>query len=228
MSAIRTEGLSKRFFDGDGRVEALREVSMTLREGRWHVLAGPSGSGKTTLLHLLGGLTPPTRGSVVVRGKNLTKMRDHHRTRFRRQHLGVVFQSALLVEGMSLRENVLLPLVPDGGARREDVARADALLARLGLGAMATRDAGRLSGGERQRGALARALIREPSILLLDEPTSHVDAQSAAAILDHLATLRDEGVTLVMSSHDPRVLQDARVDRVWRLADGALAGDEEE
>ena len=228
MSAIRVEDAAKRYFDGSSRVLAVDGVSLEVPKGSLSVLLGPSGSGKTTLLGMMGGLITPTRGEVEVMGKSVVHMRDHHRTRWRRRHVGFVFQDLALVARMTLLENVLLPLAPLGGARKEDAQRADALLERFGLKEKRDVATERLSGGERQRGALARASILEPTILLLDEPTAHVDADNAERILGHLCTLRDEGRAVVASTHDPRLADDPRVDRVFRLDRGKRAGGEEE
>ncbi|MEM9071537.1 MAG: ABC transporter ATP-binding protein [Myxococcota bacterium] len=228
MSVVVVDGVSKRYFDGGARVWAVRNVSCAIEKGTLTILQGPSGSGKTTLLGLMGGLVTPTQGNVELMGKSIARMRDHHRTRWRREHVGVVFQDLALLRGMSLLENVLLPLVPDGGARKEDVSRAESLLERFGLGAKRDARVETLSGGEQQRGALARAFLRSPSVLLLDEPTAHVDAANAERIVAQVATLRDEGHAIVASTHDPRLSDDRRVDRVIRLRGGTTEAGEEE
>ncbi len=225
--AIETREVAKRYFDGSTRVWAVAGVSLQIPAASFYVLLGPSGSGKTTLLGLLGGLVTPTRGDVILLGRSVVHMRDHHRARWRRRHVGFVFQDLALIPRMSLLENVLLPLAPLGGATSEDVARAEALLDRFGLGAKGGVSSERLSGGERQRGALARALILEPEILLLDEPTAHVDADNADRIVEHLGALRDEGRTVVASTHDPRLADDPRIDRVLCLEHGQRSGSDE-
>ena len=221
MSAA-LEKVTKRYFDGSRRTIAVDGASLALPSHAWWVLTGPSGSGKTTLLGLLGGLIPPTSGTVTIAGKSVEHMRDHHRTRWRRAKVGFVFQQLALIGRMTLLENVLLPFTPGGGPSAEDVTRARALLARFGLEALAESRIDRLIGGERQRGALARALVLQPEVLLLDEPTAHVDADNAATILTLLAEERDRGRAILTTTHDPRVSGDARVDRVIRMRDGAL------
>lgn len=213
--------VTKRYADGDRTVEAVSGVSLTVGSGELVLLVGPSGSGKTTLLGILGGLVTPTSGDVRVQGSSLVSMRDHHRTAYRRSHVGFVFQELALVPDMTLLENVLLPLVPRG-VTRADRERAQALLERFGLGARTGTRAGRLSGGERQRGAIARALVHEPRILLLDEPTAHVDAENAAHLLELLVRLASEGKTIVATTHDPRLASDPRVTRVVKMRDGRL------
>lgn len=213
--------VTKRYADGDRTVEAVSGVSLTVGSGELVLLVGPSGSGKTTLLGILGGLVTPTSGDVRVQGSSLVSMRDHHRTAYRRSHVGFVFQELALVPEMTLLENVLLPLVPRG-VTHADRERAQALLERFGLGARSGTRAGRLSGGERQRGAIARALVHEPRILLLDEPTAHVDAENAAGLLELLVRLASEGKTIVATTHDPRLASDPRVTRVVKMRDGRL------
>ncbi len=223
--AIDARALCKRYDDGVRRREVVSDVTLAVAPGTLSVLRGPSGSGKTTLLGLLGGMIAPTSGEVSVCGEPLSRLRDHHRARARRRLVGFVFQDLALLPGMSLTENVLLPLVPDGGATPAQRAYAEALLARFELGALADARVERLSGGERQRGALARALVCAPAVLLLDEPTAHLDGARVRDVIALLAALRDEGRTIVATTHDPRLADDPRIDRVLDLADGRLVGD---
>lgn len=220
--ALGVTGVTKRYFDGDAKVLAVDSVSLSIQRGELVVLRGASGSGKTTLLGLLGGLVAPTNGDVRVAGKSIVHLRDHHRTQWRRRHVGFVFQELQLVRGMSLIENVLLPFVPLGGADQDAVARAESSLERFGLAAKRGTRVERLSGGERQRGALARALILEPEVLLLDEPTAHVDADNAARIVDLLVAERARGRAVLATTHDPRLADDPRVDRVLAMGAGRL------
>lgn len=221
--AVGATSVTKRYRDGDRTHEAVRDLSVSVPRGVLWAIRGPSGSGKTTLLGLLGGVVPPTRGEVRIAGESIAHMRDHHRTRWRRQHVGFVFQELSLVPKMSLWENVMLPLVPLGGPTRAQVERAEALLERFGMLSRRAARVSRLSGGERQRGCIARALVHDPRVLLLDEPTAHLDGDNAARIVDLLADLRGEGRTIVAATHDPRLADDPRVDRVRDLVDGAWA-----
>jgi len=223
--AVGVESVVKRYVDGEKRIAAVDDVTLSVPPGVFWVLAGPSGSGKTTLLGLLGGLIVPTRGDARVWGKSVAHMRDHHRTRWRRTHVGFVFQELALIPRMSLLENVLLPMVPEGRVEAS-MERARGLLAQVGLDDRADSPVERLSGGQRQRGAIVRALVHAPEVLLLDEPTAHVDAENAEAVLSILASLRDEGRTIVASTHDPRLVEHAGVDRVVAMRDGALALDD--
>lgn len=234
MTAISLHGVHKRYRDGDRRIDAVSPTDLRVPEGVLWVLRGPSGSGKTTLLGLMGAMVAPSAGRVALLGDDVTSLRDHHRTAIRRERVGFVFQALSLIDGMTLMDNVLLPLVPTGGARDADQQRAQSLLDRFGVGERIRADVARLSGGQRQRVAIARALILDPPILLLDEPTAHLDTENALGVVEVLSSLRDEGRTVVAATHDPRLADDARVDRVLTMRDGRLEpsplspGDEEE
>ena len=224
-TAIRLAGVRKRYRDGTRSIDAASGVSCRLEVASIGALIGPSGSGKTTLLGLMGAMIAPTEGEIEVLGKAVSHLRDHHRTELRRRSVGFVFQELALVPRMTVMENVLLPLVPTGGAPKSERERALSLLDRFGLRDRAASRAEQLSGGQRQRAALARALVLDPPILLLDEPTAHLDSESAAGVVALLAELRDEGRTIVLATHDARVYDDPRIDRVLRIADGAIAAD---
>jgi putative ABC transport system ATP-binding protein len=223
MSAIEVEEASKRYRDGERTIAAVDSVSLEIEEGTLSVLRGPSGSGKTTLLGLMGAMIAPSAGRISIFGTDVTHLRDHHRTALRREKLGFVFQELALVARMSVRENVLLPLVPLGGATTAHAARADLLLERFGLGARTRATPEQLSGGEKQRAAIARALVLSPKILLLDEPTAHLDTENALAIVEYLVALKSEGTTIALASHDPRIAEHEGVTRVIAMRDGRLA-----
>jgi putative ABC transport system ATP-binding protein len=164
----------------------------------------------------------PTSGEVHLDGQCITHLRDHHRALVRRNLVGMVFQEFALVAGMSLKENVFLPLVPRGGPSQAEREKAQALLARFGMTAFAHTPVERLSAGERQRGAIIRALVADAPILMLDEPTAALDTENVRLLLDLLLGLRAEGRTLLATTHDRRLTEDPRVDGVLRLVDGAL------
>lgn len=220
--AIEAIEVSKRYLDGEKRMLAVDRISIAIAERELVVLRGPSGSGKTTLLGLIGGMIAPTSGDVKVYGTSIVHLRDAHRTALRRERVGFVFQELALIADMTLLENVLVPLVPTGGATKEERARADRLLERFGIAAKRHAIASRLSGGERQRAAIARALVRDPAILLLDEPTAHLDAASAGELVTLLMALRNEGKAIACSTHDPRLADDPRIDRAIAIADGRV------
>ncbi|AVW92935.1 ABC transporter ATP-binding protein [Celeribacter baekdonensis] len=206
--------------DGNaGQVEILRGISLDVARGETLGLVGPSGSGKSSLLMLLGGLEQATSGRISVLGRDLTAMDEDQLARFRRDHMGVVFQSFHLLPTMTALENVAIPLELAGVSDAFDRARQE--LEAVGLGARIGHYPAQLSGGEQQRVALARAAAPRPEILLADEPTGNLDGTTGTAIMDLLMGLRDRhGSTLVLVTHAPELA--ARCDRIIRLRDGVL------
>jgi putative ABC transport system ATP-binding protein len=206
--------------DGNaGRVDILRGVTLQVAAGETLGLTGPSGSGKSSLLMLMGGLERATGGSVMALGRDLTAMNEDALARFRRDHMGVVFQSFHLIPTMTALENVATPLELAGA--RDAFERARAELEAVGLAHRAGHYPSELSGGEQQRVALARAAAPRPQILLADEPTGNLDEANGRAIMDMLFDLRDRhGATLVLVTHAPELA--ARCDRVVRLRDGQI------
>jgi putative ABC transport system ATP-binding protein len=211
----------KRVRDGRERRTVLDGVSFELARGELVVLRGPSGSGKTTLLAIVGAMLAPTSGEVLLDGEATSRLREAHRAEVRRRKVGYVFQDLQLVEEMSAKDNVLLPRVPDG-VTAEDEARASSLLARFGVDELAATRAKALSGGERQRVALSRALLCDPPLLLLDEPTAHLDDARATEIADLLASLAADRRALLVATHDARIARHAAVTRVLDLAAGKI------
>ncbi|MFZ1468601.1 MAG: ATP-binding cassette domain-containing protein [Paracoccaceae bacterium] len=203
-----------------GPVEILRGISLTVNRGESVGLVGPSGSGKSSLLMLMGGLERATGGQVLALGQDLGRMDEDALARFRRDNMGVVFQSFHLIPTMTALENVAIPLELARAPDAFDRARAE--LATVGLAHRMDHYPSQLSGGEQQRVALARAAAPRPAILLADEPTGNLDGENGLAIMDLLFGLRDKhGATLVLVTHDADLA--ARCDRVIRLADGRLA-----
>ncbi len=211
----------KRVRDGEERRTVVDGVSFEVAQGELVILRGPSGSGKTTLLALAGAMLAPTSGEVLLGGEPTSRLREAHRAEARRRKVGYVFQDLQLVEEMSARDNVLLPRVPDG-VTSGDEARADELLTRFGVGARGHTRARSLSGGERQRVAFARALVCDPPLLLLDEPTAHLDDARAEEIAGELERLAASGRAVLVATHDPRIAERAAVTRVLRLAAGRI------
>jgi len=206
-----------------GPVEILRGITLDVARGETLGLVGPSGSGKSSLLMLMGGLERATSGEVTALGHDLTSMDEDALARFRRDNMGVVFQSFHLIPTMTALENVAVPLELAGVA--DAFARAEAELASVGLGARLDHYPSQLSGGEQQRVALARAAAPRPKILLADEPTGNLDGANGSAIMDLLFGLRDRhDATLIMVTHSPELA--ARCSRVVHLADGLLAPQE--
>ncbi len=212
----------KRVPDGRQRRVILEGISLRLHAGELVVAQGPSGSGKSTLLSIVGAMSLPTSGSVIVLGEPVSELRDAHRAALRQRAVGFVFQELGLIGAMTLEENLLLPLVPTGGPTAEEAERIDRLLSRFGLSERRHDRASTASGGERQRLAVARALVRNPPLLVLDEPTAHLDADNTSALMKHLEDEKAAGRTVLVSTHDPRVSEHPAVDRVLRLEAGRL------
>ena len=206
-----------------GLVNILRDITLDVTRGETLGLVGPSGSGKSSLLMLMGGLERATGGQVLAMGHDLTAMNEDALARFRREHMGVVFQSFHLIPTMTALENVATPLELAG--RRDAFERAEAELRAVGLGHRMDHYPAQMSGGEQQRVALARAAAPRPDVLLADEPTGNLDGPNGQAIMDLLFGLRDRhGATLILVTHAPDLA--ARCDRVIRLSDGAVAGED--
>jgi len=219
--AVELQRISKTYREGDFERAVLRDVSVAIQPGEIAVLVGRSGSGKSTLLNLIAGIDRPTSGRVLVDGTDLTALDEDARTRVRRRRIGFVFQFFNLIPLLSVEENVLLPLDLNGRADAAGVARARALLERVGLGGRGSSLPDRLSGGEQQRVAIARALVHDPALILADEPTGTLDAETAAAVLELLDTLaRESGKTVVMVTHSREVVGVA--DRIFAMQGGHL------
>jgi putative ABC transport system ATP-binding protein len=202
-----------------GRVDILRGITLDVAKGETLGLIGPSGSGKSSLLMLMGGLERATGGSVTALGQDLTRMNEDALARFRRAHMGVVFQSFHLIPTMTALENVATPLELAGAP--DAFERAEAELRAVGLGGRLTHYPAQMSGGEQQRVALARAAAPRPDVLLADEPTGNLDGTTGEAIMELLFGLRDRhGATLVLVTHAPELA--ARCDRIVRLRDGRI------
>lgn len=206
-----------------GMVDILKGISLEVRQGETLGLVGPSGSGKSSLLMLMGGLERATGGRVMALGQDLTSMNEDQLARFRRDNMGIVFQSFHLIPTMTALENVATPLELAG--MPDAFERAAEELAAVGLAGRAGHFPSQMSGGEQQRVALARAAAPRPRILLADEPTGNLDEANGGAIIDLLLDLRDKhGATLVMVTHAPELAR--RCDRVIRLRDGRLEREE--
>jgi len=210
----------KEFPLNERRVTALRGVSLTVRAGEYCAIVGPSGCGKSTLLTLLGGLDLPTSGSVALLGTATTGLDDRTLTRLRLERIGFVFQRFHLLPVLTARENVELPMAELGVGKSERRARADELLAYVGLAERTTHRVTQLSGGEMQRVAIARALANKPALILADEPTGELDAATGGEILALFRRLHADGTTLVVVTHDDRLAAEAG--RVIRMQDGRI------
>ena len=221
---IRVEQLCKRYQLGDEPVQALDHVDLNIEAGEYLSVMGPSGSGKSTLLNMLGLLDTPDSGRYWLNRTEMTALGEEARAAERNRHIGFVFQAYHLIDRLSARENIELPLVLTGTAPEQRRARADELLERLGLDRHADHLPNQLSGGQRQRVAIARAVIRKPALLLADEPTGNLDSHSGQDVIELLEELNGEGITLIMVTHDAAMGRRARR-RLW-MQDGQLMKDE--
>nr|VFK51356.1 MAG: putative ABC transport system ATP-binding protein [Candidatus Kentron sp. TC] len=218
---IRVEGVSKTYILGKRRVEALRDIDLSLSEGEFVAIAGPSGSGKSTLLNLLGCLDLPTSGRILLHDQNISTMGDREQAKLRNRFIGFVFQSFNLIPVLSAFENVEYPLLLLGASRRERRERVTAILEEVGLTEHASHRPDYLSGGQRQRVAIARALVTQPKLVLADEPTANLDSKTGTEIISLMRILnREHRTTFVFSTHDPRVVSQA--EHVYRIEDGRL------
>ena len=217
MEALKAVEVSRRY----GKQEVLKDFSLSIEAGSFEALMGPSGSGKSTFLHIAAGLLAADAGSVEIGGKDVVRMSDAEATKFRRRHVGVVFQAFNLLNEKTVRENIWLPLKLDGAlGRKTEDGRLEELAKRLGIAELLDKKPEELSGGEQQRVAIARALIAEPEIVLADEPTGNLDAKSAKGICEILKGLGGKSAILVVT-HDPVVAACAK--KVHFLKDGKIA-----
>ena len=223
MAIIATESLVKHYGRGKKEVSGLAGVDLTVAKGDYLALVGPSGSGKTTLLLSLGGLIRPTSGKVVVDGTSVYDLKPAERIELRRSKIGFLFQTFNLIPYLTAMENTQVPLMIAGRNREQQQTIAQSTLERVGLGDRLHHKPSELSVGQQQRVALARTLANSPSIILADEPTGNLDPATADAVAEMLRQLNDEGITIVMVTHDPRMA--ARAGRVMKLVDGTIATD---
>ncbi len=220
---IKTEGLTKYYNKGEhNEVLAVSGVTVEIRRGDFTVLKGPSGSGKTTLLSLLGCMTRPTSGSIILEGRDISHLPERFLTDIRRTAFGFIFQQFHLIQGMSVIQNVMLPLYPTDIDVAKLKKKAEGLLD--GLGMLKRRDfpIQGLSGGEQQRTAIARALINDPEVVLADEPTAHLDTALSRDFMNIMKQLREKGKTVVIASHDPIVFEDESAALIVEMRDGAM------
>jgi putative ABC transport system ATP-binding protein len=215
------QSLTKIFGAGDTAVEAVRDASLSVRAGEFVAIVGPSGSGKTTLLAMLGGLLTATRGRVIVDGTEISRLNEGQRARFRRERVGFVFQGFNLVPYLTAEQNLLVIPSISGSLGGEARARARQLLRELGVEKRAHHLPGELSGGERQRVAIGRALMNDPLLVLVDEPTSNLDSERGTEVVRSLAEeVKMRNKIGIMVTHDRRML--THVDRVLEMADGRV------
>ncbi|MCX8063201.1 MAG: ABC transporter ATP-binding protein [Anaerolineales bacterium] len=219
---LQTNSVYKIYQTGNISVTAVENASITLRRGEFVAMVGPSGSGKTTMLALIAGLLRPTKGEIIIDGKDIVKMSDVERTRFRREKVGFTFQANNLVPFLTALENVELMLRMNKRYNRQTAEQAKRLLIRLGLEDRLNNLPSQLSGGQQQRVAIARALVHDPAIVLADEPTAALDSERAFQVVQILSELiHEQGRAAIMVTHDLRMVQFA--DRVIQMLDGKVA-----
>jgi putative ABC transport system ATP-binding protein len=215
-------GVTKSYGEGASRVDAVRDLDLTIDAGEFVAVVGPSGSGKTTLLQLLGGLDRPSSGAILFEGRDLAALREGELTRLRLDTIGFVFQQFNLIPTVTAAENVELALAPRRIPAAERAERVGEVLGAVGLGARGHHLPSELSGGEQQRVAIARALANEPRVVLADEPTGNLDSATGKEIVNLLRLLSDDrGQTVVLITHDAGAAAGAR--RVVRMHDGRVA-----
>jgi putative ABC transport system ATP-binding protein len=221
--ALRVEGLTKTYGEGHTAVTAVQDASFELGRHEFIALVGPSGSGKTTLLSMIGALLQPSAGTVHVGGTDVTRLSRRQQTAFRALRIGFVFQSFNLVPFLTARENLTVMADLAGTNPKEIARRADVLLEELGIADRAGNLPEQLSGGERQRVAIGRALVNDPDLILVDEPTASLDTERGRQVVDLLAReIKDRGKSGIMVTHDERMV--AYTDRTMRIIDGVVSG----
>ncbi len=225
MSLIEIINLDKIYDESKVPVHALKNINLKIEKGEFLALVGPSGSGKTTLLNMIGGLDKPTRGTVLINGKDIYKFKADELIEFRLKNIGFVFQSFNLIPVLTAKENVEFIMLLQGVPKAERERRAIELLERVGLKDKINSRPFELSGGQQQRVVVARALASRPSFVLADEPTANLDSKSAEELLDIMIDLNKEyGATFIIATHDNKVIK--RVRRIITLEDGKVKSDE--
>lgn len=223
MEILRCEGVSKVYGAGDNRVAALNRVDLSVEKGEFVAVVGASGSGKSTLLHILGSVDKPTEGKVIVEGTDISMLNQTEAAIFRRRKVGIVYQFYNLIPTLTVRKNILMPLLLD--KRKPNMAYFDQVVHSLGIGDKLEALPNQLSGGQQQRAAIARSLIYRPAFLLADEPTGNLDQKNAKEIVDMLKlSNRSLHQTILLVTHDEKTALSA--DRIVTIEDGRIVGDE--
>ena len=223
MNILRTENLSKIYGVGDVKVNALKNLSLTIKKGEFVSIIGPSGSGKSTLLHMLGGVDHPTEGKIYIGNTDISYMNETESALFRRKNIGIIYQAFNLIPTLNVEKNILLPLLLDGVKPKKE--EFDEIVKMLGLEKRLKHLPNQLSGGQQQRVAIGRALIYKPSIILADEPTGNLDKKNTKATLELLKhSNKQYNQTIVMITHDEEIARSA--DRMITIVDGEIVSDE--
>ena len=225
MEIIKTTGLTKTYQNNSLKVEAVKQIDLSISKGEFTAIVGPSGSGKTTLFNMIGGLDDITAGTVEIAGTSISNLKENELIDFRLKHIGFVFQAYNLIPVLTAKENVAFIMLLQGLSEKERMERSEDLLRQVGLGDKFDSRPNQLSGGQQQRVAVARALASKPRFILADEPTANLDSQSTSTLLDLMAEMnKKEKITFLFSTHDQRVIDKAR--RVITIEDGKIIRDE--
>ena len=218
---IQVKKLYKIYRVGENKVRALNGVDLTIYRGEFCSIVGTSGSGKSTMLNMLAGLEKPTKGEIVIAGQHLEKMSENELVKFRREHVGFIFQSFNLLGTMDAVENVALPLMFRGVPKKERMEKADKMLDLVGLSKHKDHRPNEMSGGQQQRVGVARALVLDPEIIFADEPTGNLDSNTSAEVMRLMQkVVRERNQTLVMVTHDNHLASFA--DRIFHIIDGKI------
>ncbi len=223
LPILDLSGVSKTYVSGDNTVHALDDVTLQIHAGEFVAIMGQSGSGKSTLMNIIGCLDRPSQGTYRVGGTDVSALSKDELASLRRDMFGFIFQRYNLLTSVTAAENVELPAIYAGSSKRDRSERAHALLAKLGLAQRAGHRPNQLSGGQQQRVSIARALMNGAEVILADEPTGALDSRSGEEVLALLKQLHAEGHTIVLITHDPKVMQHAK--RVIQIADGRIVSD---
>ena len=222
---IASKNVSKHFGEGEAQVHALREVDLDINIGDFAAIVGPSGSGKTTLLNILCGLDKVSSGDIQVSGRSLQNMSGSELAKFRREHIGLVFQAYNLIPVLTVMENIEYVMLLQNVPVAERKERVEKFLTEVDLEGKGNRFPVELSGGQQQRVAIARAMVSHPDIILADEPTANLDSETGVLLLDMMRKFNEEfQMTFVFSTHDPQIME--RAERVVTLTDGHIVSDE--
>lgn len=223
MEILKIENLKKKYGKGENIVNAVDDVSFSVERGEFIAAVGPSGSGKSTLLHLIGGVDRPNDGKIFIEGTDISNYSSKELALFRRRKVGIVYQFYNLIPNLTVKHNIELPLILDG--RRVNTELFDDIVNKLGISKKLNNFPSELSGGQNQRVAIARSLIYEPSLLLLDEPTGNLDRKNSNEIIEILKYFNHtSNQTIILVTHDESVALEA--DRIITIVDGKIAGDE--
>lgn len=218
---IQVKDLYKFYSIGNNKVKALNGVDFTINKGEFCSIVGTSGSGKSTLLNMLAGLEKPSKGQIVIGGEHIEKMNENQLVKFRREHVGFIFQSFNLLPTMNAVENVALPLTFRGISKKVRLAKAAKMLKLVGLGKQRLHKPTQMSGGQQQRVGVARALVVQPEIIFADEPTGNLDSNTSAEVMELMKKIvREQNLTLIMVTHDNHLASFA--DRIFHIRDGKI------